>query len=77
MCTDLVRLPTRLPAIPHGMARATKLLVWMIPGEARVFPVDELEQAKAWVVGDPYGQDPSLGGRVPLAWAWPDRDVAA
>ncbi len=34
------------------MARATKLFAWMIPGEARVFPRDELEQAKKWVAGD-------------------------
>jgi hypothetical protein len=34
------------------MARATKLFAWMIPGEARVFRVAELEQAKAWVAGD-------------------------
>ncbi len=33
------------------MARATKLFAWMIPGEARVYPVAELEQAKAWVAG--------------------------
>jgi hypothetical protein len=33
------------------MARATKLFAWMIPGEARVFPLSELEQAKAWVAG--------------------------
>jgi hypothetical protein len=31
------------------MARATRLFAWMIPGEARVFPLAELEQAKAWV----------------------------
>lgn len=31
------------------LARATQLFTWMIPGEARVFPVSELEQAKAWV----------------------------
>jgi SpoIIAA-like len=36
----------------HWMARATRLFAWMIPGEARVFPVAELEQAKAWVAGD-------------------------
>ena len=37
------------------MARATRLFAWMIQGEARVFPVAELEQAKAWVAGDlPY-----------------------
>jgi hypothetical protein len=34
------------------MARATKFFAWMIPGEARVFPRDELERAKAWVAGD-------------------------
>jgi len=33
------------------MARATRLFAWMIPGEARVYPVAELEQAKAWVAG--------------------------
>jgi hypothetical protein len=31
------------------MARATRLFGWMIPGESRVFPLAELEQAKAWV----------------------------
>jgi SpoIIAA-like len=34
------------------MARATKLFAWMIPGEARVFPLAELDTAKAWVAGD-------------------------
>jgi SpoIIAA-like len=33
------------------MAHATKLFAWMIPGEAKVFPIAELEQAKAWVAG--------------------------
>ena len=33
------------------MAQATKLFAWMIPGEARVFPRTELDQAKAWVAG--------------------------
>ena len=33
----------------HWMARATKLFAWMIPGETRVFPVAELDRAKAWV----------------------------
>jgi hypothetical protein len=33
----------------HWMARATKVFAWMIPGEARVYPTAELEQAKAWV----------------------------
>jgi stage II sporulation SpoAA-like protein len=37
------------------MARATKLFAWMIPGEARVFGVSELEQAKAWVAGSRRG----------------------
>jgi hypothetical protein len=31
------------------MARASRLFAWMIPGEARVFEMSELEQAKAWV----------------------------
>jgi hypothetical protein len=35
------------------MARATRLFAWMIPGEARVFGLDELDAAKAWVAGDP------------------------
>jgi SpoIIAA-like len=34
------------------MARATKFFAWMMPGEARVFPLAELEAAKAWVAGD-------------------------
>ena len=34
------------------IARATKLFAWMIPGEARVFPLAELHQAKAWVAGN-------------------------
>jgi hypothetical protein len=33
------------------MARAAQLFAWMIPGEARVFPLAELEPAKAWVAG--------------------------
>ena len=35
------------------MARATRLFAWMIPGEARVFGLDELDAAKAWVAGEP------------------------
>jgi len=34
------------------MARAPKLFAWMIPGEARVFPLAELDQAKTWLAGD-------------------------
>src|SRR4051812_10319879 len=33
------------------LARATKLFAWMIPGEARVFGLRELEAAKEWVAG--------------------------
>jgi len=33
------------------LARATRLFAWMIPGEVRVFPVAELEPAKAWAAG--------------------------
>ena len=35
------------------MVRATKMFAWMIPGESRVFPVAELDEAKRWVAGDP------------------------
>jgi SpoIIAA-like len=31
------------------IARATRMFAWMIPGEVRVLPLAELEQAKAWV----------------------------
>jgi hypothetical protein len=34
------------------IARATRLFAWMIPGEARVYPLAELDAAKAWVAGD-------------------------
>jgi hypothetical protein len=33
------------------IARMVRLFAWMIPGEARVFAIAELEQAKAWVAG--------------------------
>jgi hypothetical protein len=33
------------------MARAARMFAWMIPGEARIYPIAELEQAKAWVAG--------------------------
>ena len=33
------------------MARASKLFAWMIPGEAKVFPRAQLEEAKRWVAG--------------------------
>ena len=35
------------------MVRATKMFAWMIPGESRVYPVAEIEEAKRWVAGDP------------------------
>ena len=34
------------------MARATRMFAWLIPGEARVFPMAQLDAAKAWVAGD-------------------------
>ena len=34
------------------MARAARMFAWMIPGDARIFPVAELDRAKAWVAGD-------------------------
>lgn len=33
------------------LVRATKLFAWMIPGEARVFPLASVDEAKAWVAG--------------------------
>jgi hypothetical protein len=33
------------------MTRAARLFAWMIPGEARVYPIAELEAATAWVAG--------------------------
>jgi SpoIIAA-like len=53
---DLVRHPdlwerSAIVTDQEWIARATRLFLWMIPGEARVFPVAELEQAKAWVAG--------------------------
>src|ERR1700750_361977 len=33
------------------MARAPRLFLWLVPGEARVYPVGELAAAKAWVAG--------------------------
>ena len=37
------------------MAHATRMFGWMIPGQARVFPVAELKRAKAWVAADGTG----------------------
>ncbi|HTI35731.1 MAG TPA: STAS/SEC14 domain-containing protein [Miltoncostaea sp.] len=33
------------------MVHAMKVFGWMVPGEARVYPVAELADAKAWVAG--------------------------
>jgi hypothetical protein len=33
------------------MVRAMKVFGWMVPGETRVYPVAELEDAKAWIAG--------------------------
>ena len=33
------------------MAPATRLFAWMIPGQARVYPIAELGDAMAWVAG--------------------------
>ena len=33
------------------MARASRLFLWLFPGEARLFRVADLQQAKAWVAG--------------------------
>ena len=33
------------------LARAARLFLWMVPGEARVYPVAELDEAKEWVAG--------------------------
>jgi hypothetical protein len=33
------------------MARATRLFAWMIPGQARVYPIAALDEAIAWVAG--------------------------
>ena len=32
-----------------GIARALDAFAWMMPGEARSFPVDQLDAAKTWV----------------------------
>jgi SpoIIAA-like len=33
------------------IVRSMKFFGWMVPGEQRVFPIAELEAAKAWVAG--------------------------
>jgi hypothetical protein len=33
------------------LARAARLFAWMAPGELKVYPAAELEQAKRWVSG--------------------------
>jgi SpoIIAA-like len=31
------------------VAKATRMFAWLIPGEARIFDLDRLEDARAWV----------------------------
>jgi hypothetical protein len=33
------------------VAKATHMFAWMAPGELNVYPLDQLEDAKAWVAG--------------------------
>jgi hypothetical protein len=33
------------------LVRAARLLAWMAPGEFKVYPTANLEQAKAWIAG--------------------------
>ena len=33
------------------MARASRFFLWLFPGEARLFRVEDLDQAKTWVSG--------------------------
>ncbi|HVO55815.1 MAG TPA: STAS/SEC14 domain-containing protein [Solirubrobacterales bacterium] len=33
------------------LRRSLHAFAWMVPGELRVFAIDELEEAKAWVAG--------------------------
>ena len=33
------------------IAKATHMFAWMAPGELNVYPLDELEEAKAWIAG--------------------------
>jgi hypothetical protein len=33
------------------VAKATRMFVWLIPGEARIFDLEHLEDARAWVTG--------------------------
>jgi SpoIIAA-like len=42
---------TALVTDQEWIARSARLLAWMAPGEFKVFPVAELEEAKAWVSG--------------------------
>jgi SpoIIAA-like len=35
----------------HWMSQATQAFAWMMPGELKVYGLDEVEEAKAWVAG--------------------------
>jgi uncharacterized protein (TIGR02246 family) len=58
------------------LARATRLFAWMIPGEARVFGVAELEGAKQWVAGAGMPTDEAAVTALydDLIGAWNDHD---
>jgi hypothetical protein len=34
------------------IAKAAHMFAWMAPGELKIFPLDRLEEAKAWVAAD-------------------------
>jgi hypothetical protein len=40
---------TAIVTYQEWLAQAARLLAWMAPGEFRVYPTAELEQAKAWI----------------------------
>jgi len=33
------------------VAKSTRMFTWLIPGEVRIFDLDELDQARAWLAG--------------------------
>jgi hypothetical protein len=42
---------TAIATDQEWLVRAARLLAWMAPGEFKVYPTAELEQAKAWIAG--------------------------
>ena len=51
-CMSQPRIAAEREQVDAGWRARPRLFAWMIPGEARVFPLAELEQAKTWVAGD-------------------------